>query len=34
MSWFNKEGKKNDEKQINNVDKVKEITKKKKLLST
>jgi hypothetical protein len=34
MSWFNKEEKKEDEKQVNNVDKVKEVTKKKKLLST
>jgi hypothetical protein len=34
MSWFNKEEKKDDENQVNNVDKVKEVTKKKKLLST
>jgi hypothetical protein len=33
MSWFNKD-KKDEEKQVNNVDKVKEVTKKKKLLTT
>jgi hypothetical protein len=33
MSRFNKD-KKDEEKQVNNVDKVKEVTKKKKLLTT
>jgi hypothetical protein len=33
MSWFNKE-KKDDQNQPNNIDNVKEVTKKKKLLST